>query len=172
MTEKLIFNDEFDKLYNYDGELGVVYFKDKSKFILWTPVADNVDLVLYGNNGYEYDCKPIQSYNMHKGINGTWEIEIDGDLNGQYYNYLVTIDGKVSEVVDPYAKAVGVNGKRGMVIDLSTTNPKGWEEDKKPELKSPTDSIIYEAHIRDLTIDETSGVKEEFRGKFKGYGKC
>ena len=88
MTEKLIFNDEFDKLYNYDGELGVVYFKDKSKFILWTPVADNVDLVLYGNNGYEYDCKPIQSYNMHKGINGTWEIEIDGDLNGQYYNYL------------------------------------------------------------------------------------
>ena len=168
MTEKLIFNDEFDKLYNYDGELGVVYFKDKSKFILWTPVADNVDLVLYGNNGYEYDCKPIQSYNMHKGINGTWEIEIDGDLNGQYYNYLVTIDGKVSEVVDPYAKAVGVNGKRGMVIDLSTTNPKGWEEDKKPELKSPTDSIIYEAHIRDLTIDETSGVKEEFRGKFKG----
>ncbi len=50
MTEKLIFNDEFDKLYNYDGELGVVYFKDKSKFILWTPVADNVDLVLYCNN--------------------------------------------------------------------------------------------------------------------------
>lgn len=168
MGEKLIFNDEFDKLYNYDGKLGVSYFKDKSKFILWTPVADNVDLVLYGDNGYDYNCKPIQTYNMSKGINGTWEIEIDGDLNGQYYNYLVTIDGKVREVVDPYAKAVGVNGKRGMVIDLSTTNPEGWEEDKKPELKSPTDSIIYEAHVRDLTIDETSGVKEEFKGKFKG----
>ena len=168
MGRELIFNDEFEKLYNYDGELGVVYSKDKSKFILWAPTADNVDLLLYGDDGYNYNCKPIQTYNMNKGINGTWIIEINKDLNGQYYNYLVTIDGKVNEVVDPYAKAVGVNGKRGMVIDLDTTNPEGWEEDKKPELKSPTDSIIYEAHVRDLTIDETSGIKEEFKGKFKG----
>ena len=71
----------------------------------------------------------------------------------------------VNEVVDPYAKAVGVNGKRGMVIDLNSTNPEGWEEDRKPELKAPTDSIIYEAHVRDLTIDETSGIKDEFKGK-------
>ena len=168
MGRKLIFNNEFERLYNYDGELGVVYSKEKSKFILWAPTAENVDLVIYGDDGYNYNSKSIKTYNMNNSINGTWIVEINEDLNGQYYNYLVTIDGKVNEVVDPYAKAVGVNGKRGMVIDLDSTNPKGWEEDEKPELKAPTDSIIYEAHIRDLTIDETSGIKDEFKGKFKG----
>ena len=69
--------------------------------------------------------------------------------------------------MDPYAKAVGVNGNRGMVIDLNTTNPEGWEKDTKPELKSATDSIIYEAHVRDLSIDETSGISNEYKGKFK-----
>ena len=168
MGRELIFNNEFEKLYNYDGELGVVYSKEKSKFILWAPTAEKVDLVLYGDDGYDYNCKPVKTYNMNKGINGTWIVEINEELNGQYYNYLVTIDGIVNEVVDPYAKAVGVNGKRGMVIDLNSTNPEGWEEDRKPELKAPTDSIIYEAHVRDLTIDETSGIKDEFKGKFKG----
>ena len=168
MGRELIFNNEFEKLYNYDGELGVVYSKEKSKFILWVPTAEKVDLVLYGDDGYDYNCKPVKTYNMNKGINGTWIVEINEELNGQYYNYLVTIDGIVNEVVDPYAKAVGVNGKRGMVIDLNSTNPEGWEEDRKPELKAPTDSIIYEAHVRDLTIDETSGIKDEFKGKFKG----
>ena len=104
---------------------------------------------------------------MSKGINGTWIVEINGDFNGQFYNYLININGKISEVVDPYAKAVGVNGNRGMVIDLNTTNPEGWEKDTKPELKSATDSIIYEAHVRDLSIDESSGIKDEYKGKFK-----
>ncbi len=168
MCRGLIFNKEFEKLYNYGGELGVVYSKGKSKFILWAPTAEKVDLVLYGDDGYNYKCKPVETYNMNKSINGTWIVEINKDLNGQYYNYLVTIDGNINEVVDPYAKAVGVNGKRGMVIDLESTNPKGWRQDKKPELKSPTDSIIYEAHVRDLTIDESSGVSAELKGKFKG----
>ena len=168
MSRELIFNNEFERLYNYDGELGVLYSKEKSKFILWAPTAEKVDLVLYGDDGYDYNCKPVKTYNMNNGINGTWMVEINKDLNGQYYNYLVTIDGKVNEVVDPYAKAVGVNGKRGMVIDLDSTNPEGWEDDAKPELKAPTDSIIYEAHVRDLTIDDTSGIKDEFKGKFKG----
>ena len=98
MGKELIFNNEFERLYNYDGELGVVYSREKSKFILWAPTADKVDLVLYGDYGHDYNCKPVQTYNMNKGINGTWVIEINEELNGQYYNYLVTIDGKVNEV--------------------------------------------------------------------------
>lgn len=168
MGREFMFDNEFEKLYNYDGELGVIYSQDKSKFILWAPTAEDVKLVLYGNDGYDYNCEAKQSYDMKKGKNGTWIIEINEDLNGYYYNYLVKVEGKVNEVVDPYARAVGVNGNRGMVIDLKTTNPKGWETDKKPELKSITDSIIYEAHIRDLTIDETSGVEDKLKGKFKG----
>ena len=122
---------------------------------------------MYGDNGYDFDCEAKEVYTMSKGINGTWIVEINGDFNGQFYNYLININGKISEVVDPYAKAVGVNGNRGMVIDLNTTNPEGWEKDTKPELKSATDSIIYEAHVRDLSIDETSGISNEYKGKFK-----
>ena len=157
MSTKLNFNNDFDKIYGYDGDLGAIYSKDKCKFILWAPTAENVQLALYGDNGYDFDCEAKEVYTMSKGINGTWI----------FYNYLININGKISEVVDPYAKAVGVNGNRGMVIDLNTTNPEGWEKDTKPELKSATDSIIYEAHVRDLSIDETSGISNEYKGKFK-----
>lgn len=167
MNTKLNFNNDFDKIYGYDGDLGAIYSKDKCKFILWAPTAENVQLALYGDNGYDFDCEAKEVYTMSKGINGTWIVEINGDFNGQFYNYLININGKISEVVDPYAKAVGVNGNRGMVIDLNTTNPEGWEKDTKPELKSATDSIIYEAHVRDLSIDETSGISNEYKGKFK-----
>ena len=167
MSTKLNFNNDFDKIYGYDGDLGAIYSKDKCKFILWAPTAENVQLALYGDNGYDFDCEAKEVYTMSKGINGTWIVEINGDFNGQFYNYLININGKISEVVDPYAKAVGVNGNRGMVIDLNTTNPEGWEKDTKPELKSATDSIIYEAHVRDLSIDETSGISNEYKGKFK-----
>ena len=167
MSTKLNFNNDFDKIYGYDGDLGAIYSKDKCKFILWAPTAENVQLALYGDNGYDFDCEAKEVYTMSKGINGTWIVEINGDFNGQFYNYFININGKISEVVDPYAKAVGVNGNRGMVIDLNTTNPEGWEKDTKPELKSATDSIIYEAHVRDLSIDETSGISNEYKGKFK-----
>ena len=167
MSTKLNFNNDFDKIYGYDGDLGAIYSKDKCKFILWAPTAENVQLALYGDNGYDFDCEAKEVYTMSKGINGTWIVEINGDFNGQFYNYLININEKISEVVDPYAKAVGVNGNRGMVIDLNTTNPEGWEKDTKPELKSATDSIIYEAHVRDLSIDETSGISNEYKGKFK-----
>ena len=167
MSTKLNFNNDFDKIYGYDGDLGAIYSKDKCKFILWAPTAENVQLALYGDNGYDFDCEAKEVYTMSKGINGTWIVEINGDFNGQFYNYLININGKISEVVDPYAKAVGVNGNRGMVIDLNTTNPEGCEKDTKPELKSATDSIIYEAHVRDLSIDETSGISNEYKGKFK-----
>ena len=167
MSTKLNFNNDFDKIYGYDGDLGAIYSKDKCKFILWAPTAENVQLALYGDNGYDFDCEAKEVYTMSKGINGTWIVEINGDFNGQFYNYLININGKISEVVDPYAKAVGVNGNRGMVIDLNTTNPEGWEKDTKPELKSATDSIIYEAPVRDLSIDETSGISNEYKGKFK-----
>ncbi|MDU2288510.1 type I pullulanase [Clostridium disporicum] len=167
MSIKMEFNNDFDKIYGYNGELGAIYNKDRCKFILWAPTATNVQIALYGDDGYKYNCDAKEVYSMSKGSNGTWIIELNGDLNGKYYNYLVNVDGKINEVVDPYAKSVGVNGNRGMIIDLESTNPEGWQGDKKPELKDPTDSIIYEAHIRDLSIDESSGIDNDYKGKFK-----
>ena len=156
-------SDKFNNLYEYSGELGAVYSKEKTKFILWAPTASEVSLILFDKN-QDKDEKLL----MTKGEKGIWYIEVDGDLHCQYYNYLVKVDSMENEVVDPYAKAVGVNGLRSMVIDMERTNPEGWENDKKPKLERVIDSILYEAHIRDFSIDENSGVDEEFRGKYKG----
>ncbi|WP_195431369.1 type I pullulanase [Clostridium sp. D46t1_190503_E9] len=159
---------EFEDLYRYDGELGAIYSSTKTKFRLWAPLAANVKINLYGKDGYDYESKANKTVNMDLREKGIWEIEISGNLDGEFYNYLVNIDGKEYEAVDPYAKAVGVNGKRGMIIDLNKTNPDGWESHKKPVLENSLDAVIYEMNVRDFTIDSNSGIDNEIRGKFKG----
>ena len=158
---------EFNEKYNYDGELGVIYSKNSSEFKLWAPLAEQVELVLYGKdyNALESNKTIIK---MNKENRGVWRARINEDLSGEYYNYLVRNNGKTYESVDPYAKAVSINGEKSMVIDMESTNPKGWSNDKKPILNDVTDSIIYEAHIRDLTKDEASGVIKALRGKYIG----
>lgn len=158
---------EFNEKYNYDGKLGVIYSKKSSEFKLWAPLAEQVELVLYGKdyNALESNKTIIK---MNKENRGVWRARINEDLSGEYYNYLVRNNGKTYESVDPYAKDVSINGEKSMVIDMESTNPKGWSNDKKPILNDVTDSIIYEAHIRDLTKDEASGVITELRGKYIG----
>lgn len=162
---KIFNSDEFADLYHYNGELGALYSKEKTSFVLWSPTSTNVRLALF-DAGNGVDAKEIKE--MTKGENGIWTLDVNGDLNGTYYTYLVTNNGVEKEVTDPYAKAVGVNGNRAMVIDLSSTNPEGWENDVKPEFVDATDAIIYELHIRDFTIDESSGASMEVQGKYNG----
>lgn len=159
---------KFENAYKYSGELGAIYSPKNTKFILWAPTAEKVKLAFYGTDGNDYKCEAKKTVDMKKGQKGEWTYKENGNLDGMYYNYLVTVDGVEREVVDPYAKAVGVNGDRSMVVNLKSTDPEGWNEDKKPKLESATDAIIYEMHIRDFSIDENSGVPLEYRGKFKG----
>ena len=154
---------------NYIGKLGAQYSKENTKFVLWAPNANNVRLALYGKNGKNYTNAPDEIVDMNRGEQGTWKIEIEKDLNGEYYNYLVTNSGNEREVVDPYAKAVGVNGNRGMVVDLKATDPVGFNKDKRPELSSAAGSVIYEVHVRDFSINENSNIRKERRGKFVGF---
>ena len=164
-----IYNSEdFANLYTYNGDLGAIYKSDSTKFVLWAPTATNVKLKVYGTSGNDLNNDAIETLQMDKGENGTWTYTLNGDQNGVYYNYLVDVDGNENEVVDPYAKAVGVNGQRGMVINLNTTNPEGWNAEARPTLENTTDAVIYEMHIRDFTISDDSGVSLEYRGKFKG----
>ena len=156
---------KFDELYEYEGALGVIYSKDKTTFKVWSPVASEMSVILYekGDSKSYFECIKMQKYEK-----GLWQAEVLKDLKGFYYNYLVTYNGSSSEAVDPYAKAVNVNGTRGMIIDLKDTDPEGWKNDIKPELKSPCDSILYEMHIRDFSIDENSGVSDKYKGKYEG----
>ncbi|MCI8562110.1 MAG: type I pullulanase [Lachnospiraceae bacterium] len=161
---------EFEDKYTYTGnDLGATWTKEKTTFRVWSPEAEAVVVNLY-KSGTEGTDDLIDTLTMTKDVNGTWTTEKAGDLNGIYYTYTVTREGKeVKDICDPYARTTGVNGKRAMVIDLNTTNPTGWESDSNPhEGESITDQIIYEGHIRDLTIDEKSGVSEANKGKFLG----
>lgn len=146
---------------NYCGKLGAIYSKEKTEFILWAPISKNIKVILYFKDKSEI-------LNMEKKEMGIWYLEIYQDLNGVYYNYLIDNGKNEIEVVDPYTKAVNVNGNRGMIINLEKTNPNGWDNDKKPKQDSPTDAIIYEIHIKDFSISETSGVTKDFKGKYNG----
>lgn len=156
---------EYNSYPVYTGDdLGLTYSPEKSVFRLWAPTADKIELLFYHNGTGDF---PASSYEMTKGKNGTWDAVIYTDQKGKFYTFRANINGKWSdEVPDPYAKATGVNGKRAMVIDLQETNPAGWQNDKSPVLKNPTDAIIYELHVRDASIAPNSGIihKEKFIG--------
>lgn len=157
-------SESFEANYTYEGnDLGQTYTDEKTILRVWAPTASEVKLNLY--DAGEGECLNA-TYDMKKDVQGTWVYELEGDQHGVYYTYLVTVDGQTQETVDPYAKAVGVNGNRGMIIDLDSTDPKGWEKDKHVTVKSNTDAVIYEMHVRDTTIDESSGV--ENKGKYLG----
>eukprot|EP00831_Metopus_contortus_P003252 TRINITY_DN1120_c0_g1_i1.p1 TRINITY_DN1120_c0_g1~~TRINITY_DN1120_c0_g1_i1.p1 ORF type:complete len:576 (-),score=83.60 TRINITY_DN1120_c0_g1_i1:44-1771(-) len=154
---------------NYNGALGSEYSKDKTKFILWAPNANNVRLALFTNDEKKYNDPPKEIIGMNRGEQGTWNIEIKGDLNGIFYNYLVTNSGNEREVTDPYAKAVGVNGNRAMVINLRETDPSYFNVDVKPELSSVAGTILYELHIRDFSTNEMSGIDDFKKGKYIAF---
>lgn len=155
--------DNFDAFHYNGNDLGNLYKKEATSFRVWAPTASEVTLNLYKEGSGD---NLIESIPMGKNIQGTWYKKVDGDLNGVYYTYKVTVENKTNEAVDPYAKTAGVNGLRGMVIDLNSTDPEGFREVKKPEFMNPTDAIIYELHIRDLSADSSSGIKHT--GKFLG----
>lgn len=158
-------SEEYNKNFYFHGELGAIYSENKTIFRVWSPEAKKMELILYKDGNSD---SLIEKIAMDKKDKGLWEVIKFGNLNGVYYKYHVMGEEFNHYFVDPYCKALGVNGKRAMVIDLEKTNPNKWEEDKKPELKNPLDSILYEMHIRDFSIDESSGVREENKGKFLG----
>ena len=95
---------------------------------------------------------------------GKWQLTVKNDLKGKYYLFGVYNNAQPDLTPGVFAKAVGVNGQRGAIIDLKDTAPEGWSEDKRPELRNPVDLVIYEMHHRDFSIDYSSGIKN--KGKF------
>ena len=159
--------EEFEEKFTYTGsDLGANWTPDKTTFRLWAPTATAVKVNLYKSGTHGTDDL-IEQLEMTADVNGTWIAEKSGDLNGTYYTYQVNVDGGSVEACDPYAKATGVNGKRAMVIDMASTNPEGWENDTDPNAgKNFNDAVIYELHVRDLSIDESSGIQN--KGKYLG----
>jgi len=166
--KKITAQPDYSKYAVYKGtDLGLTYSKSMSAFRIWSPPAAAAELLLYkeGAGG-----EAFKTVSLTKGTGGTWLTKLPGDWKGTFYTFRVKVNEAWSnEVPDPYAKAVGVNGKRAMVLDLKQTNPKGWNTDKSPAFSSTnkaTDAVIYELHIRDASIGENSGIKN--KGKYLG----
>ena len=152
-----------------DGELPVpeaqleecVYLGDRTEFAVWAPDAEAAQLRLYRSAS---DETAFMTVDMKLGKDGLWKVVVKEDVKGTFYAFRVQRDGKwLEETAGIAAKAVGVNGMRGAVIDWNETDPEGWSEDKSPEIK-PSDIIVYEMHHRDFSIHQTSGVTN--KGKY------
>jgi len=158
---------EFEAEFTYEGDdLGATWTKESTFFRLWAPTASEVKVNLYTTGDPEANDL-FEQIEMTPDVNGTWIATKEGDLNGVYYTYEVTVDGETRTACDPYARTTGVNGHRAMVIDLDSTDPEGWDADRDPHYEeSIVDAIIYELHVRDLSIDESSGITN--KGKFLG----
>ena len=156
---------EYDKYPVYAGnDLGLKYSPKQSYFKIWAPTATEAQLILYSAG---VDGKETNRLIMKKEDNGIWLASALVDIKRMFYVFRVKINGNWSdEVPDPYAKAVGINGKRAIVIDFRDTDPPDWLSDKSPLFKNPTDAIIYELHVRDASIAANSGIKN--KGKFLG----
>ncbi len=137
-----------------------VYNGNSTDFTVWSPAAEAAQLRLYKSAG-DAACMTV---NMKKSKDGLWKATVKEDIKGMLYTFSVCIDGKwLDETAGIAAKAVGVNGQHGAVIDWADTDPEGWAEDKSPKI-DPSDIIVYELQHRDFSVHETSGI--ENKGKY------
>ena len=139
-----------------------VYLGDRTEFAVWAPTAESAQLRLYRSASDEAAFKIVNMKLSKK--EGLWKATVNEDMKGVFYTFQIQQNGQwLPETAGISAKAVGVNGWRGAVVDWTETNPEGWAEDKSPEIK-PSDIIVYEMHHRDFSIHQTSGVTN--KGKY------
>ena len=140
----------------------VEYSPKSTTFSLTTsPDVKKVDVVISDNDS---DTAQQLVKSMKRVGAGKWKLTVKNDLKGKYYVFSVYNQAQPSSTTGVFAKAVGVNGKRGAIVDLKDTDPEGWADDVRPELKNPCDLVIYEMHHRDFSMDLSSGIKN--KGKF------
>ena len=170
--KKLYESAEFINENIYEGnDLGATYKEGGAVFKVWAPVADKISVNIYekGTPKEEGD-KLIATKAMTKGDKRGFVCEVNdlGDLHGKFYTYVIETDGESVETADPYCVACGANSLRSMVVDLSKTNPAGWDKDEKPSIPIE-EAVIYETHVKDFSYDEKSGVSADKRGKYIAF---
>ncbi|WP_413373072.1 type I pullulanase [Paenibacillus taichungensis] len=161
--------------FRYEGnDLGLIYTRTASTFKLWAPIAQQVSILIFNDEGRydasgkvtEYDDG--QKRSMTRDPDGIWSVQLEGDWAGHYYMYHITHDDQHIVVApDPYARAVSANGQRTAIIDLDTTNPVDWEEDVKPVFLRPADAVLYELHVRDFSSDPHADIP--YKGKYLAF---
>ncbi|MDD5795806.1 MAG: type I pullulanase, partial [Oscillospiraceae bacterium] len=162
---------QLEKTIYSENDLGAVYDKNHTVFKVWAPNAEKVSTRVYETGSDDENGAKVittKSMTLDKKT-GVWSVKISGDLKNKYYTYIITRGGKDVETGDIYAKGAGVNGNRSMVVDLQSTNPEGWSEDKHVTVSKATDASVWEVSVRDFSISSTSGVSEKNRGKYLAF---
>jgi len=162
---KILTSTQFNSSYIYSGnDLGATYTAQSTKFRVWAPTASELSVKIYDSATAPL---PSNTIKMTKDVNGTWVATATGDLNGKIYMYGVTVDDRALETIDPYVRATTINGTRGVIVDLTKTDPTNFATEKSPAFSGrPTDATVYELHVRDLSMDATSGYPTDQKGKF------
>ena len=159
---KIIESDAFNARYLYTGnDLGNTYTSSSTAFRVWAPTANAVSLLTYATATADPTVTP-----MIASDKGTWVATLSGDQNGTIYDYRVTLGSTINDAVDPYVRAATANGLHGVVVDLSKTNPSTWKSSKPAFSGKATDAVIYELHIRDLSMDSSGGIPTAHKGKY------
>lgn len=160
-------NKEYESFDSYPVRKGSLvemeYSPAATRFSLWAPTAEDVRVMLYnsGHEGHAFRALPMEK----NPDDGSWHVSADENLAGKFYTFNVKVNDKwLGDTPGINARAVGVNGKRAAIIDMRSTDPAGWEQDKRPELKSHADAVIYELHHRDLSVHPSSGIAN--KGKY------
>lgn len=171
VTDYQAYAANLDKSAYSGNDLGASYSKKATTFKVWLPNAASVRVNIFEHGSdNEGDAGSIMSRAMSLDkTTGVWSVTINGDLLNKYYTYSVTHGKTTKETADVYAKACGVNGQRSMVVDLSTTNPEGWENDKHVLVQNQTDASVWEISVADFSSSESSGVSEANRGKYLAF---
>ena len=158
-------NVPFHRENYYTGPLGPDYAPGGTCLRLWAPTAEAVTVTLYhkGDGGAVLGTEPLV-----RGAHGVWSIWLPGEQHGRYYTFAVTVNGITRETGDPYARAVGVNGVRSMIVDLARIAPSGWERDVRPNIP-PAQRAVWEVSVRDFSQDAASGVRPAWRGKYMAF---
>lgn len=140
----------------------MTYSPTATRLSLWSPVAEEARVNLYDT---DLGGETIEVVPMQRGNDGTWNARLNGDRKGIFYTFQVKTKGKwLEETPGIFAKTVGTNGQRAMIMNIRDTNPKGWDNDKSPEMNGITDVVLYEMHHRDFSVHASSGIKN--KGKF------
>ena len=168
--ENLYNTSKFHQYYETtDKQLGVTYTPQATTFRVWSPVSANMTLMLYDTDtSQEFAPEGAENYNKYNGYHmkytsgGVWELTVEGDLKGKYYNYQVDNTLGTNVVMDPYATSAGACGVRGYIYNKADSNPTGWDTlplkwdgDANLDLATPQDLSIYEVHIQDFTGDSS-----------------
>jgi len=162
-----------DDLYPYDGPLGVTFDRAVPTLHLWAPTAQSVTLFMYDTEKASYANKTPMQWDASTGV---WSITGDESWKGKYYLYEVKVcapsTGKIETnlVTDPYSLSLSMNSQRSQIVDLNDADlkPQDWDETTKPALAAPEDIVVYELHIRDFSISDST-VPEELRGTYKAF---